>query len=104
MVLTTVYVTSLQLPAHQIRSPAPQIRSTILALYKLVFMYVCMYVPIYRTLIGNSVLQVEPTDQRGRRPMAIRSGQNSLEPEKFTSYIHISKTKRDGAMVATKRE
>jgi len=47
-------------------------------------------------------MQVQPPDQRGL--MAIRSVQNFLEPEKFTSYMHISKTKRDGAMVATKRE
>ena len=58
MVLTTVYVTSLQ--------------------------------PIYITLSGNSVLQVQPPDQRGL--VAIRSGQNFLEPENLR-HAYISRNR-----------
>ena len=37
--------------------PAPQIRSTILALYKLVCMYVCMYVCMFSTLLRRPGLR-----------------------------------------------
>jgi len=53
--------------------------------------------------MGNPKLEVKPTGQHGC--MAIKSGLNIFESKKYLCCQYfILKTKRDKAMVTTKRE